>query len=126
MVNHLTRSSLLPIPSCNFAPELLKGNTSNEVSDWWNLGLVVIELMINQRPFIRDQHLMDYTYKDIAHSYGMDAVSLIQQVSALSFEMKLLEEDVDKRLEFVKVIHSHPFFHAIDWEKLMMRGQRKG
>jgi serum/glucocorticoid-regulated kinase 2 len=94
------------------APELLLGKEYNETVDWWTLGALLYEMLTGRPPFNGDVH-------ESLHFPADDAVP----PAAKDILTKLLNKDPAERLgaSGAAEIKSHPFFHEIDWEKLLQR-----
>ncbi|KAL2021686.1 hypothetical protein VTK56DRAFT_6778 [Thermocarpiscus australiensis] len=103
------------------APELLLGQGYNKTVDWWTLGVLLYEMLTGLPPFYDE--VTNEMYRKILseplHFPGYDVVP----PAARDLLTKLLERDPAKRLgaNGAAEIKSHPFFHAIDWRKLLRR-----
>ncbi|KFA79421.1 hypothetical protein S40288_10177 [Stachybotrys chartarum IBT 40288] len=101
------------------APELLTGHGYNETVDWWILGVLLYEMLTGLPPFYdKDTNEM---YRKILSEplYFPDVVPSV----AKDLLTKLLDRDPVERLgaNGAAEIKAHPFFHVIDWRKLMQR-----
>jgi len=96
------------------APEVLVGHGYGKAVDWWSFGSLIYEMLTGLPPFYSQDVQEMYrkimtdklTFPDFVHA---DARNLLEQ---------LLERDADKRLTEPNLIKRHPFFKAVDWEKL--------
>ncbi|GAW20980.1 hypothetical protein ANO14919_104930 [Xylariales sp. No.14919] len=103
------------------APELLRGEGYNKTVDWWTLGVLLYEMLTGLPPFY-DENTNEMYRKILAeplHFPGSDVVP----PAAKDLLTKLLNRDPTQRLgaNSSVEIKSHPFFHAIDWRKLLQR-----
>ena len=103
------------------APELLLGQGYNKTVDWWTLGVLLYEMLTGLPPFYDE--VTNEMYRKILseplHFPGQDVVP----PAAQDLLVRLLERDPARRLgaNGATEIKSHPFFHAIDWRKLLQR-----
>ncbi|EHB15086.1 Protein kinase C iota type [Heterocephalus glaber] len=110
------------------APEVVRGEDYGFGVDWWNLGVVMYEMMIGKSPFHFDESLvnpyensMDYLLKVILESniYIPPCLS----VHAASVLERFLDRDPKRRLGchtqkgFVDV-QEHAFFQNVDWDMM--------
>ncbi|KAH9908367.1 Pkinase-domain-containing protein [Xylariomycetidae sp. FL2044] len=103
------------------APELLMGRGYNKTVDWWTLGVLLYEMLTGLPPFY-DENTNEMYRKILSeplHFPGADVVP----PAAKDLLSKLLNRDPDARLGAAgsAEIKAHPFFHAIDWRKLLQR-----
>ncbi|KAK4146053.1 kinase-like domain-containing protein [Dichotomopilus funicola] len=103
------------------APELLMGNGYNKTVDWWTLGVLLYEMLTGLPPFY-DENTNEMYRKILSeplHFPGHDVVP----PAAKDLLTKLLNRDPQQRLgaNGSAEIKAHPFFHAIDWRKLLQR-----
>ncbi|KAI1287926.1 kinase-like domain-containing protein [Xylaria venustula] len=103
------------------APELLLGQGYNKTVDWWTLGVLLYEMLTGLPPFYDE--VTNEMYRKILseplHFPGLDVVP----PAAKDLLTKLLNRNPAERLgaNGSAEIKSHPFFHAIDWRKLLQR-----
>lgn len=103
------------------APELLLGEHYNKTVDWWTLGVLLYEMLTGLPPFYDE--VTNEMYRKIlsepVHFPGYDVVP----PAAKDLLTKLLNRNPAERLgaNGSAEIKSHPFFHAIDWRKLLQR-----
>ena len=103
------------------APELLMGKGYNKTVDWWTLGVLLYEMLTGLPPFY-DENTNEMYRKILSeplHFPGADVVP----PAAKDLLTKLLNRDPAERLgaNGGAEIKAHPFFHAIDWRKLLQR-----
>ncbi|KAK1659540.1 kinase-like domain-containing protein [Colletotrichum godetiae] len=103
------------------APELLMGQGYNKTVDWWTLGVLLYEMLTGLPPFY-DENTNEMYRKILSeplHFPGHDVVP----PAAKDLLTKLLNRDPKERLgaNGSAEIKAHPFFHAIDWRKLLQR-----
>jgi serum/glucocorticoid-regulated kinase 2 len=97
------------------APELLLGREYNETADWWTLGALLYEMLTGRRPLYNDEaHESLHFPEDDADAVPPAAKDILA---------KLLNKDPAERLGVngSADIKSHPFFHGIDWRRLLRR-----
>lgn len=103
------------------APELLMGQGYNKTVDWWTLGVLLYEMLTGLPPFY-DENTNEMYRKILSeplHFPGADVVP----PAAKDLLSKLLNREPTERLgaNGSAEIKAHPFFHAIDWRKLLQR-----
>ncbi|KAH7353216.1 kinase-like domain-containing protein [Plectosphaerella cucumerina] len=103
------------------APELLMGQGYNKTVDWWTLGVLLYEMLTGLPPFY-DENTNEMYRKILSeplHFPGHDIVP----PAAKDLLTKLLNRNPEERLgaNGSAEIKAHPFFHAIDWRKLLQR-----
>ncbi|SZF01175.1 unnamed protein product [Blumeria hordei] len=103
------------------APELLLGQGYTKTVDWWTLGVLLFEMLTGLPPFY-DENTHEMYRKILTvplHFPGQDIVP----PSAKDLLTKLLNRKPDQRLgaNGASEIKAHPFFHSIDWRKLLQR-----
>jgi serum/glucocorticoid-regulated kinase 2 len=103
------------------APELLMGQGYNKTVDWWTLGVLLYEMLTGLPPFY-DENTNEMYRKILSeplHFPGHDVVP----PAAKDLLTKLLNRNPEERLgaNGSAEIKAHPFFHAIDWRKLLQR-----
>eukprot|EP01104_Vermistella_antarctica_P004365 TRINITY_DN1482_c0_g6_i1.p1 TRINITY_DN1482_c0_g6~~TRINITY_DN1482_c0_g6_i1.p1 ORF type:complete len:488 (+),score=142.70 TRINITY_DN1482_c0_g6_i1:88-1464(+) len=99
------------------APEVLEGNGYGKAVDWWSFGTLMYEMLTGLPPFYSQDVQQMYSKIMSAKltfpkSVGDDAKDLLE---------KLLIRDPEARLGDPAGIKAHPFFTAIDWDKLLAK-----
>ena len=102
------------------APEVVQGQPYGLPVDWWSLGTILFEMLTGLPPFYdQNLHLM---YEKIVRARVPYPHYLSQQSRSLL--SSLLERDPERRLGTqgdAEEVKAHPFFAAIDWQKLKRR-----
>ena len=103
------------------APELLLGQGYNKTVDWWTLGVLLYEMLTGLPPFY-DESTNEMYRKILSEPLRFPGYDVVPP-AAKDLLTKLLTRDVTQRLgaNGSAEIKSHPFFHAIDWRKLLQR-----
>ncbi|KAI0533018.1 serine/threonine-protein kinase gad8 [Xylaria digitata] len=103
------------------APELLLGQGYNKTVDWWTLGVLLYEMLTGLPPFYDEN--TNEMYRKISSEPLHFPSSDVVPPAAKDLLTKLLNRDPTQRLgaNGSVEIKSHPFFHAIDWRKLLQR-----
>lgn len=101
------------------APELLLGQGYNKTVDWWTLGVLLYEMLTGLPPYY-DENVNEMYRKILSEPLHF---SDIVPPAAKDLLTKLLNRDPKQRLgaNGSAEIKAHPFFHAIDWRKLLQR-----
>ncbi|KAM0514514.1 hypothetical protein ACHAPE_006809 [Trichoderma viride] len=101
------------------APELLLGQGYNKTVDWWTLGVLLYEMLTGLPPFY-DENTNEMYRKILSEPLHF---SDVVPPAAKDLLTKLLNRDPKKRLgaNGSAEIKAHPFFHDIDWRKLLQR-----
>jgi serum/glucocorticoid-regulated kinase 2 len=96
------------------APELRLGQEYNETVDWWTLGALWYEMLTGRPPFNDEARGSLHFLEDDADAVPPEAKDILT---------KLLDRNPAERLgaNGAAEIKSHPFFHGIDWSKLLRR-----
>ncbi|XP_050577237.1 cGMP-dependent protein kinase 1-like isoform X1 [Bombus affinis] len=102
------------------APEIIQSKLYNQAVDYWALGILTYEMLINRTPF---QDVSDIeVYKNILRGFKDTLVPPIIKNSAKNFIKSLLEDDPYKRLGYLRNgvadIHNHRWFHNFKWQEL--------
>ncbi|KAF8574539.1 kinase-like protein [Ramaria rubella] len=111
------------------APELLKGEGYTKTVDWWTLGVLLYEMMMDwliracqqtSLPPFYDENI-NTMYQRIL--YDPPQFPDDMQSDAKSIMTGLLNKDPSKRLGVNggEEIMMHPFFKSIDWNKLLAK-----
>ncbi|KAM0258480.1 hypothetical protein ACHAQJ_003819 [Trichoderma viride] len=103
------------------APELLKGEGYGKTVDWWTLGVLLYEMLTGLPPFY-DENTNEMYRKILTAPLNFPGYDIVPP-AARDLLTKLLDRDPTKRLGVngSTEIKSHPFFHGIDWKKLLQR-----
>lgn len=103
------------------APELLLGQGYTKTVDWWTLGVLLYEMLTGLPPFYNEN--TNEMYRKILseplHFPGPEIVP----PAAKDLLTRLLDRDPEQRMgaRGAAEIKAHPFFHSIDWRKLLQR-----
>jgi serum/glucocorticoid-regulated kinase 2 len=103
------------------APELLMGQGYNKTVDWWTLGVLLYEMLTGLPPFY-DENTNEMYRKILSEPLHFPGPEVVPP-AAKDLLTKLLNRNPDERLGAggSAEIKAHPFFHAIDWRKLLQR-----
>ncbi|KAI5458202.1 AGC/AKT protein kinase [Mariannaea sp. PMI_226] len=103
------------------APEILLGEGYNKTVDWWTLGVLLYEMLTGLPPFY-DEVVNEMYRKILTQPLSFPGTNIVPP-AAKDLLTKLLDRDPKQRLgaNGVAEIKSHPFFHGIDWRKLLER-----
>jgi serine/threonine protein kinase len=102
-------------------PEIIENKEYTRSVDWWQLGILIYELLVGHTPFFH--HNINKMFNAIRtkslrrnHYLSEDAFDLIS---------KLLKKNPNKRIgnseDDAKPIKEHPFFKDIDWNKILQK-----
>lgn len=102
------------------APEILDKKGHGLSSDWWNMGMVLFEMITGLPPWYTTDR------QRLFHSLRFAALEFPPFVSPLaqSFISELLNRDPNTRLgsNGAAEVKAHAFFDTIDWDVLMAKG----
>ncbi|KAL2061535.1 hypothetical protein VTL71DRAFT_6912 [Oculimacula yallundae] len=103
------------------APELLLGQGYTKTVDWWTLGVLLYEMLTGLPPFY-DENTNEMYRKILSEPLHFPSAEVVPP-SAKDLLTKLLNRKPDLRLgaNGASEIKAHPFFHSIDWRKLLQR-----
>ncbi|KAI6085736.1 Pkinase-domain-containing protein [Hypoxylon rubiginosum] len=103
------------------APELLMGKGYNKTVDWWTLGVLLYEMLTGLPPFY-DENTNEMYRKILSEPLHFPSADIVPP-AAKDLLSKLLNRNPEERLGAAgsAEIKAHPFFHAIDWRKLLQR-----
>lgn len=103
------------------APELLLGTGYNKTVDWWTLGVLLYEMLTGLPPFY-DENTNEMYRKILGEPLHFPSQDIVPP-AAKDLLTKLLNREPAQRLgaNGSAEIKAHPFFHAIDWRKLLQR-----
>ncbi|SPN98628.1 probable protein kinase 1 [Cephalotrichum gorgonifer] len=101
------------------APELLMGQGYQKVVDWWTLGVLLYEMLMGLPPFY------DENTNEMYRKILQEPLHFPNDVPSAAKDLltRLLNRNPSERLgaNGSAEIKAHPFFHAIDWRKLLQR-----
>lgn len=101
------------------APEFGQGYT--KTVDWWTLGVLLYEMLTGSPPFYDEKvdEIKRRIFSEPLHFPGPDTIP----PSAKDILTKLLNRNPEQRLgvDGASAIKTHPFFHDINWRKLLQR-----
>ncbi|EDO00585.1 hypothetical protein SS1G_14455 [Sclerotinia sclerotiorum 1980 UF-70] len=103
------------------APELLLGQGYTKTVDWWTLGVLLYEMLTGLPPFY-DENTNEMYRKILSEPLNFPGPEIVPP-AAKDLLQKLLNRKPDQRLgaNDASEIKAHPFFHSIDWRKLLQR-----
>ncbi|KAF5868769.1 putative serine threonine-protein kinase gad8 protein [Botrytis fragariae] len=103
------------------APELLMGQGYTKTVDWWTLGVLLYEMLTGLPPFY-DENTNEMYRKILSDPLNFPGPEIVPP-AAKDLLQKLLNRKPDLRLgaNGASEIKAHPFFHSIDWRKLLQR-----
>ncbi|CAK4033244.1 serine threonine- kinase gad8 [Lecanosticta acicola] len=103
------------------APELLHGQGYTKAVDWWTLGVLLYEMLTGLPPFY-DENTNEMYRKILSEPLHFPGPEVVPP-AARDLLSKLLDRDATRRLgtNGAAEIKAHPFFHSIDWRKLLDR-----
>ncbi|EMC93495.1 hypothetical protein BAUCODRAFT_37182 [Baudoinia panamericana UAMH 10762] len=103
------------------APELLHGQGYTKAVDWWTLGVLLYEMLTGLPPFY-DENTNEMYRKILAEPLHFPGPEIVPP-AARDLLTRLLDRDASRRLgsNGAAEIKAHPFFHSIDWRKLLDR-----
>ncbi|RFU32262.1 hypothetical protein B7463_g4088, partial [Scytalidium lignicola] len=101
------------------APELLLGQDLTKAVDWWTLGVFLYEMLTGLPPFY-DEDTNEKRRKILSEPLNFPGPNFVPP-TAKDLLTKLLNRKPEQRLgaNGASEIKSHPFFHGIDWHKLL-------
>jgi serine/threonine protein kinase len=101
-------------------PEILVDRGYNKTVDWWTLGVFLYEMLIGSPPFYDED--TEESHRKSLCSEPLQVPDLLHR-SAKDILSRLLDRKPDQRLgaNGPAEIKDHPFFHDIDWHKLLQR-----
>jgi len=103
------------------APELLLGQGYTKTVDWWTLGVLLYEMLTGLPPFY-DENTNEMYRKILSEPLHFPGPEIVPP-AAKDILTKLLNRKPEQRLgaNGASEIKAHPFFHSIDWRKLLQR-----
>ena len=103
------------------APELLRGQGYTKTVDWWTLGVLLYEMLTGLPPFYNENtnEMYGKILSEPLHFPGPEIVP----PAARDLLTRLLDRNPERRMgaNGASEIKAHPFFHSIDWRKLLQR-----
>lgn len=101
-------------------PEIIKRESYTRSVDWWQLGVLVFELLSGHTPFFH--HDTKKMFYGILHK----KVPRTAYLSPVAYDLvtKLLVKDPKGRLGNTgdaAEVKAHPFFEGVDWKKLLLK-----
>ena len=101
------------------SPEMIQRQGHGKATDWWSFGAIIYEMLVGLPPFYSKDR--DRLYQNIKYSDPkLDYPFLSEDAKDLC--SKLLKKDPNERLgsgpNDAEEIKSHPWFNAIDWDKI--------
>ncbi|KAF2995334.1 hypothetical protein E8E13_001721 [Curvularia kusanoi] len=102
------------------APELLSGEElASPSANWWTLGVLLYEMLTGMPPFYDDNN--EQRRRNILDQ----PVNFPDSVDPIAIDLlsKLLDRTPESRLGTggTLSIQAHPFFHTVDWQRLLFR-----
>ncbi|KAI5014511.1 hypothetical protein ZWY2020_055901 [Hordeum vulgare] len=95
------------------APEIIAGSGHDFIVDWWGLGVVLYEMLYGRTPF-RGQNRKETFYRVLTKQ-----PELVGEKTPLrDLIARLLEKDPARRIG-ARAIKAHPFFHGVDWDRIL-------
>lgn len=103
------------------APELLLGQGYTKTVDWWTLGVLLYEMLTGLPPFY-DENTNEMYRKILSEPLHFPGPDIVPP-AAKDLLTKLLDRKPENRMGVngAAEIKAHPFFHSIDWRKLLQR-----
>jgi hypothetical protein len=98
-------------------PEVLLKAGHSVAADWYQLGVLLCELLTGKPPFF--SHSREHLFGKILQSRLNLSTSL--SLEARDLLMQLLNRNPERRLRDPNQIKQHPFFRDIDWERVRRR-----
>jgi serum/glucocorticoid-regulated kinase 2 len=101
------------------APELLLRQGYTKTVDWWTLGVLLYEMLTGLPPFY-DENTNEMYRKILSEPLYFPGPDIVPP-TAKDILTKLLNRKPEQRLgaNGASEIKAHPFFHSIDWRKLL-------
>ncbi|MCJ1387354.1 hypothetical protein MMC18_000197 [Xylographa bjoerkii] len=103
------------------APELLLGQGYTKTVDWWTLGVLLYEMLTGLPPYY-DENTNEMYRKILSEPLHFPGPEIVPP-TAKDLLTQLLDRRPERRLgaNGASEIKAHPFFHSIDWRKLLQR-----
>ena len=102
-------------------PEIIENKEYTRSVDWWQLGILIYELLVGHTPFFH--HNIDKMFRAIRtkslrrnHYLSNHAFDLISKLLVKNPKMRLGHSTDD-----AKPIKAHPFFQGIQWDKILQK-----
>ncbi|KAJ8276966.1 hypothetical protein GJAV_G00069890, partial [Gymnothorax javanicus] len=103
------------------APEVLTETSYTRAVDWWELGVLIFEMLVGESPFPGDDE------EEVFDSIVNDEVRYPRFLSkeSISLMRRLLRRNPEKRLgageQDAEEVKKHPFFRNIHWNNLLAK-----
>lgn len=101
------------------SPEMLQRQGHGKATDWWSFGAIIYEMLVGLPPFYSKDR--EKLYQNIKYAEPKLDYNFLSD-DARDLCIKLLHKDPNQRLGSgptdAEEIKSHPWFEAIDWEKI--------
>jgi len=113
-----------PAYSC---PEMIAGEGHNNAMDWWDVGVLMFEMLTGSTPFVdaKGDDAMAERIKKVDYSFPANFPKTEQGNHARDLIKKLLHKVPEKRLgvtrEALDQLKTHPMFKGLDWTELSNR-----
>lgn len=103
------------------APELLLGQGYTKTVDWWTLGVLLYEMLTGLPPYY-DENTNEMYRKILSEPLHFPGPEIVPS-AAKDILTLLLDRRPGHRLgaNGASEIKAHPFFHSIDWRRLLGR-----
>jgi serum/glucocorticoid-regulated kinase 2 len=100
---------------------VLLGQGYTKTVDWWTLGVLLYEMLTGLPPFY-DENTNEMYRKILSEPLHFPGPEIVPP-AAKDILTKLLNRKPEQRLgaNGASEIKAHPFFHSIDWRKLLQR-----
>jgi len=101
------------------APEVLEGVEYSKSIDYWSLGIVLYQFLVGKPPYE-----FNGDFGKLLRSIEFDEVYFpknLLSANSVSLLEGLLQKNPSKRLDDIDIIKRHPFFKAVDWDKLEVK-----
>jgi len=97
-----------------FSPEMLNGLEYGTAVDWWQLGILLYQILCGKLPFYHPNSGIMWKNINSAPLVFPDHV-LPDTQDIIS---KFLKREPSERLQDINVMQQHPYFTGLDWDKL--------
>eukprot|EP01117_Protostelium_nocturnum_P017408 TRINITY_DN7086_c0_g1_i1.p1 TRINITY_DN7086_c0_g1~~TRINITY_DN7086_c0_g1_i1.p1 ORF type:complete len:443 (-),score=86.12 TRINITY_DN7086_c0_g1_i1:193-1521(-) len=100
-------------------PEMLKAESITHAIDWWSFGCLLYEMLFGLPPFysMNIQHI----YQMIISDNPSFPQEYFQDEATRNLISLLLEKDPNNRPSDAEAIKLHPYFHSVDWKKIIRK-----
>lgn len=113
-----------PAYSC---PEMIAGEGHNNAMDWWDVGVLMFEMLTGTTPFDdpKGPDAMAERIRKVDYSFPSNFPKTEQGNQAKDLIKKLLQKVPEKRLgvnrEALEQLKAHPVFKGLDWTELSQK-----